>query len=201
MKLILADTDPSVIAGWKKHCDGLEDVAVHSGSIFDVACDALVSPANSFGFMDGGLDAHICDRFGWDLQNRVQDLIRSKFNGELLVGQATLVETKNPKMPYLISAPTMRVPMAVHKTVNAYLATRAVLLLVQLGTLEDGRPIRDVVKTVAFSGLGTGVGEMSGENCALQMRAAIEDFHQWKFAFPETLMRAAQRHFVDLLKG
>ena len=36
---------------------------VHRGSIFDVACDAVVSPANSFGFMDGGIDALYVDRF------------------------------------------------------------------------------------------------------------------------------------------
>lgn len=175
----------------------VSDVAIHAGSIFDVECDALVSPANSFGFMDGGLDARICDRFGWALQTRVQDLIRSRYHGEMLVGQALMVPTDDAKIPWIIAAPTMRVPMNVSRTVNAYLAARAVFLLVQMEKLEDGRPIRDVVRTVAFSGLGTGIGEMPPDKCAVQMKAAYDDFIQGGFAFPETLMRAAQRHFVD----
>src|SRR5262245_28065131 len=110
MKIILADINSTLVAAWKKACHDLAEVQTHSGRIFDVSCDATVSPANSFGFIDGGIDAHICERFGWDLQNRVQDLIRSQHNGELLVGQALLVPTKDSKVPYVISAPTMRVP-------------------------------------------------------------------------------------------
>jgi O-acetyl-ADP-ribose deacetylase (regulator of RNase III) len=201
VKIILAAIEQGLVEAWKRACDGLEDVSVHAGSIFDVECDALVSPANSFGFMDGGIDAHICERFGWGLQDRVQGLIRSRHNGELLVGQALLVPTDDAKVPYVISAPTMRVPMGVNRTANAYLATRAVLLLVQLGAMDDGRAVRDVVKTVAFPGLGTGIGEMSPGNCAAQMRAAFDDFLRWHFGFPETLMRAAQRHFVDFMNG
>ena len=86
-------------------------------------------------------------------------------------------------------------------TGNAYLATRAVLLLVQLGSMEDGKPMRDTVKTVAFPGLGTGIGEMTPDICATQMRAAFDDFLRWQNSFPGTLMRAAQRHFVDFMKG
>lgn len=200
MKVVLADVSAAVVSAWKKRCEGPANVSIHLGSIFDVACDAIVSPANSFGFMDGGIDAAICDRFGWDLQTRVQDQIRSRFNGELLVGQALIVPTKDAAIPFLVSAPTMRVPMTVNRTVNAYLAARAVLLLVQTGTFEDGKPIADVVKTVAFPGLGTGIGEMDAENCAAQMRAALDDFMSWRIEFPQSLMRAAQRHFVELIR-
>ena len=34
----------------------VENVTILHGDITTVACDAIVSPANSFGFMDGGLD-------------------------------------------------------------------------------------------------------------------------------------------------
>jgi O-acetyl-ADP-ribose deacetylase (regulator of RNase III) len=42
----------------------LDFVTVHQVSILDVACDAVVSPANSFGFMDGGIDAVYLSLFG-----------------------------------------------------------------------------------------------------------------------------------------
>jgi hypothetical protein len=35
---------------------GLNDVEVVCGSLFDVDADAVVSPGNSLGFMDGGVD-------------------------------------------------------------------------------------------------------------------------------------------------
>lgn len=34
---------------------------MHEGSILDVEGDALVSPVNSFGFMDGGIDRAYVD--------------------------------------------------------------------------------------------------------------------------------------------
>jgi O-acetyl-ADP-ribose deacetylase (regulator of RNase III) len=197
MKVVLAALSPALAAAWSRAFEGVADVRVHAGSLFDVECDAFVSPANSFGFMDGGIDANLCDRFGGDLQRRVQERIRSTFNGELLVGQALIVPTGDARVPFVISAPTMRVPMNVAQTANAYPAARAVFLLVQLGNLEDGRPVHEVVRTVAFPGLGTGIGQMPADACAVQMRAAYDDYVAWTHEFPPTLMRAAQRHCVD----
>ena len=77
------------------------------------------------------------------MQHRLQALIRVDYDGELPVGQAAIIKTlssndndkkfENPKfnegklIKYLVSAPTMRVPMDVIHTVNAYLAFRAVI--------------------------------------------------------------------------
>ena len=78
-------------------------------------------------------------------QERLQALLREKHYGELPVGQAVVIpayppderldklalsSTKNQGQPirFLVSAPTMRIPCDVHKTVNAYLAFRAVLI-------------------------------------------------------------------------
>lgn len=54
MKLVLADVKPALVAPWRRAFEGVTQVEVREGSIFDVPADALVSPANSFGFMDGG---------------------------------------------------------------------------------------------------------------------------------------------------
>jgi hypothetical protein len=43
------------------------------------------------------------------------------------VGQAVIVATDHPDIPWCISAPTMRIPRDVPETVNAYLAFRAAL--------------------------------------------------------------------------
>jgi hypothetical protein len=57
VKLILTAAEESLAEAWATFCGDLDFVSVHHGSILDVECDAVVSPANSFGFMDGGVDA------------------------------------------------------------------------------------------------------------------------------------------------
>ncbi len=127
MKFLLRDRNPAVVDAWQNEFKGAPDVDVSLGDIFDLTADAIVSPANSFGFMDGGIDLVYSMRFGWGLQERLRDLLRTHHDGELPVGQAVIVETLDLQIPFLISAPTMRVPMDVSGTVNAYLAFRAAI--------------------------------------------------------------------------
>ena len=48
-------------------------------------------------------------------------MIREQAGGELLVGQALLVETGHPHIRWCISAPTMRVPTLLDTPLPAYL--------------------------------------------------------------------------------
>lgn len=194
MNIVLAALNDDLVCAWERICGNLENVTLHHGSIFDVNCDAIVSPANSFGFMDGGLDLAISEFFGWHVQERLQKLIRTRHYGELLVGAAEIVETDRPPISYVISAPTMRVPAILKDTVNPYLATRAVLILIKFGFLPDGTPVKDVVKTVAIPGMGTGVGKVSPDICAFQMRVAIEDIVLSKYEFPQSWLHAQRCH-------
>ena len=194
MQIILSDTNPGVVQGWRQYFKDCPDVTIFPGSIFDTDCNTIVSPANSFGFMDGGLDLALSHYLGWHVQERLQAKIRQKHHGELLVGQAEIVETDHPKIPYLISAPTMRVPMILTGTVNVYLAMRAILLLIKHGELEDQTPIREVVTSVAISGLGTGVGKVPAEICAKQMRAAYNEVISGKESFPTSWRQAQRNH-------
>jgi hypothetical protein len=56
MMIVIAAVESELADAWESHCGGLECVSVHRGSILDVPCDAVVSPANRFGLMDGGID-------------------------------------------------------------------------------------------------------------------------------------------------
>jgi O-acetyl-ADP-ribose deacetylase (regulator of RNase III) len=196
MKIILAGLQKDLINEWKRFFNDIPDVSVYHGSIFDTPCDAIVSPANSFGFMDGGLDLALSKYLGWHVQERLQEIIKTKYDGELLVGQAEIVETDNKYFPYLISAPTMRVPMILKETSNPYLAMRAILLLLKKGKFADGSLISEKVKTVAISGLGTGVGEVSAIQCARQMRVAYGQVILNNIPFPERWLDAFEIHEV-----
>src|SRR5262245_56337437 len=198
MKVILASVEAPLADAWERHCGDLECVSVHRGSILDLRVDAVVSPANSIGFMDGGIDLLYSHHFGWDVQDRLQALIRDRHHGELLVGAAEIVDTDHPRIPYVIAAPTMRVPMILRDTVNAYLAARAALLLIRHGRFPagplEGEPISSAVDSVAFPGLGTGVGQVDPDTCARQVRAAIAEFHLGRRSFPTSWAAAQAQH-------
>jgi O-acetyl-ADP-ribose deacetylase (regulator of RNase III) len=93
LKIILGDKNPELIAAWQTEFVSLPDVNIRGGNILLVKADALVSPANYFGFMDGGLDWSISDLFEWKIQTKVQKIIRERYAGELLVGAAEIIAT------------------------------------------------------------------------------------------------------------
>ncbi len=160
---------PELPRAWRECFDHVAGVEVHDGDFFSVAADAMVSPANSFGIMDGGLDAAIRDVLGFGVQNAVQRVIVERHHGELPVGLAEIVATEHERWPWLVAAPTMRVPENVARTTNAYLAFRATLLAVMRHNASGAQPIRSLV----CPGLGTGVGQMDPRRCAAQMRIAL----------------------------
>ena len=79
-----------------------------------------------------------------------------------------LAPTDDPEIPWCISAPTMRAPVNVSKTLNAYLAFRASLRVVQRH--NESQP--EKIQSILCPGLATGTGEMPADICAKQMRAA-----------------------------
>jgi O-acetyl-ADP-ribose deacetylase (regulator of RNase III) len=174
MQIVLATPDAAMAAAWSEAFSGT-DASIYNGSILEVQCDALVSPANSFGFMDGGLDLAYSQHFGWELQMRLRRQILERHGGELLVGAAELVETGRTVPGLMIAAPTMRVPMRLPEdSVNAYLSTRAALLAAREGRLPDGTAASSRITVLSVPAMGTGVGRMSAKVSARQMRAAYD---------------------------
>ncbi len=173
--LYLTDMEAALIAAWQLEFDGTDVVKVVQGDFFSTAADALVSPANSFGIMDGGLDLAIRYELGHGIEARVQDHIVQHCYGELPVGNAVIVETGHCDWPYLVVAPTMRVPMDIRHTLNAYLAFRAVLIAVLRHNMSHPQ---NAIRSLVCPGLGTGVGRMSAAQCALQMKIAYEQMNR-----------------------
>jgi hypothetical protein len=59
---------------WKTHFNDCNDVTIHCGDYFALKTDCVVSPANSFGFMDGGLDFQISEKIdNWSNKKRKPD--------------------------------------------------------------------------------------------------------------------------------
>jgi hypothetical protein len=84
--------------------------------------DCMVSAANSFGLMDGGVDLAITRFFGVSLMDCVQARIVTEYRGEQPVGTCEIIPTGHAEHPYIAHAPTMRVPMPIASTDNVYCA-------------------------------------------------------------------------------
>ncbi len=167
----LCDFNNELVEQWMKFFKKNSNFKFYKGNIFEVITDmtevsAIVSPANSFGFMDGGIDEKYCNFFGWEIQDKLQLHINKKKYGELVVGDAVTIEIPNSKkgIKYLISSPTMRNPSHVQDTINAYLSFRATII----------QALKYNIKHVICPGLATGIGGMKPRECAAQMLYAYK---------------------------
>ena len=170
-KLYLIDSKPELCDKWRQVFTSYPEVEVLSGDYFQQNADAIVSPANSFGIMDGGLDLAIRNELGFQVETDIQEVILYKYHGEMPIGSAEIIQTNHGKWSYMISAPTMRIPENIAFTLNAYIAFRAILIAIN--NFNESNPNRSI-KSLVCSGLGTGIGSMNTTKCAAQMRAAFK---------------------------
>jgi len=194
MIITAIDTNKEMVHEMQRH-----GIAAVQGDIVErlPQYDVVVTPGNSFGFMDGGIDWALACALGIEMADRVRGVISGLASKELLVGNAVYVRNYNEGMPDLVYAPTMRVPQDIRGTVNAYLATRAAIRTAKLSTRRagiKGRPCR-----VAIPGMGTGVGMLSPQVAAFQMAGGIRDALDRVMLYPRLEGHAA-RHY-SLVKG
>lgn len=190
-ELVLCAVDEPLALAWESVAGKVSvPVSVHQGSVLDVGAHAVVSPANSYGWMRGGIDAMYAKAFP-EIEQRVRSAVLAYHGGELPVGEALVVPTGEPMPAWLISAPTMREPgeQLPPDTVHPYLAAKAVFTLWAEGTADVGEasdvqdggvagptlPLRELVTRIALPGLGTGVGGVAPETCAHQVAAAWDE--------------------------
>ncbi len=173
MKLILVAPNPSLCAAFQEHFNYLPNVEIVN-NYFEwlPEFDCMVSPANSFGMMDGGIDAAIVRFFGQSLMERVQQRILEEYLGEQPVGTSLIVETGHFKHPFLAHTPTMRVPMSIAGTDIPYVAMWAMLLAVR----RHNQHTQQNINIIACPGLGTGIGRVPYPEAARMMALAYENF-------------------------
>ncbi|MEZ4670457.1 MAG: macro domain-containing protein [Anaerolineae bacterium] len=173
MKLILVDINPALCRAWEEYFAKLPNVEIVNDYFESIPeYDCMVSAANSFGLMDGGVDAAITHYFGSDLMFAVQRRIIDEYFGEQPVGTSMIVATDHPKHPFLAHTPTMRVPLRITHTDHVYLAMWAMLREVHHHNQRNERKIN----IVACPGLGTGVGGVPFREAARQMSAAYKNY-------------------------
>jgi O-acetyl-ADP-ribose deacetylase (regulator of RNase III) len=166
--LHLVDLNSDLVQWWKDAFTEYPEVDILCEDMLKVAHTCVVSPANSFGFMDGGIDYVYYTYFGTEIQVRVQEAIARRPEGMLPVGASLLVRTGDVKIPFLLVAPTMEMPGAVRFS-HCYHAMVAVLRMAHHHA--------DTISDVFCPGLATGVGRVEPEYAATEMAAAYHDWH------------------------
>ncbi len=130
------------------------------GDITRISADAIVNPANSLMIMGGGV-AGVLKRVGGDIIE-----YEARKYAPVPVGKAVVTPGGLLKAKYVIHAPKMEKPAMRIKPENAYHATFAALT----------KAFDLTLKTIAFPGMGTGVGGLSPESAGMEMIRAIKEF-------------------------
>lgn len=141
MKIYLLDINKNMVDAWCKYFKDVDDVEIvhdYFNNFMDNHLDieAVVSPANSFGLMDGGYDKAITDYFGDGLMKDVQKSILFNWCGEQPVGTSMSVPIFNRiidtilgfKIVILIHTPTMRTPEVIKDSRIIYQCMRTTLI-------------------------------------------------------------------------
>ncbi len=128
-------------------------IIVLLGDITKLEVDAIVNPANSQLVMGGGVAGALLRAGGQQIQEQVSR------KAPVQIGQAVATTAGKLKAKYVIHTPTMTRPAMPTSLDNVKEATEAALRCTQ----------RLQVETLAFPGLGTGVGGLDMQDAANAM--------------------------------
>jgi O-acetyl-ADP-ribose deacetylase (regulator of RNase III) len=178
LRVVLTDVNERVVNAWRAAFADTPGIEIRRGSILDENVDAWVTPTNSRGRMDGGVDAVIKRHLGAGIQLRVQRAIRDRFGGCLPVGSAVCVPSGADIPRYLISTPTMvQSSQNVSDTLNVAMACAAAFQAVH----RQNRQVPGSIRSVALVGMGAQTGRVPARVCANLMWTGYTLFHDHWF--------------------
>ena len=167
MKIYLLDRNYITVKTWSKYFNDCEDVEIVKSLFQDfveeVDVECIVSPANSYGLMDGGYDKAITDYFGWEVAEAVQEKIINECFGEQVVGTSIIVDIPNTDKK-LIHTPTMRVPSKIKDPVVVYNCMRSTLICA----------IENSINSIVIPAFGAATGGLDIDTVAYMMKEAYK---------------------------
>lgn len=195
LRVVLADVNATVVESWRAAFADTPGIEIRKASILDQDVDAWVSPTNSRGRMDGGVDAVVKRHLGAGIQLRVQRAIRDETGGRLPVGSAVCVPSGAVRPKYLISAPTMEESgQNVSETLNVALACAAAFQAVHR---QNGQ-VPGSIGSVALVGMGARTGRVPARVCANLMWTGYTLFQDHTFEDYDDLRRTVVAQLDDI---
>ncbi|MYW04538.1 macro domain-containing protein [Streptomyces sp. SID3343] len=195
LRVVLTDINADVVQAWRAAFADIPGIEIRNGSILAEDVDAWVTPTNSRGRMDGGVDAVIKRYLGAGIQLRVQRAIRDRFAGSLPVGSAVCVASGAVNPKFLISTPTMRTSSQnVSETLNVALACAAAFQAIHRQNTEAPGSI----ESVALVGMGAHTGKVPARVCANLMWTGYTLFNDHVFEDYDDLRATIVAQLDDL---
>ena len=178
IQIHLIDINQNMTNIWENFFKNIPNVYIHNTDLHTFLnqnqnIEAIVSPANSFGLMDGGYDKAIIDYFGKGLMEDVQKSILLKWYGEqpictsitVPITNRTIVDNiGNRKYAVLIHTPTMRTPEVITDSKIVYHCMRSTLI----------EAMKQGVKSIVVPAFGGCTGQVDKRELANMMRLAYE---------------------------
>ena len=156
-------------------------IKVLKGDLTELEVDAIVNPANSLGYMGGGVAGAIKRKGGREIE---EEAVKKS---PIEVGSAVATTSGKLKCRYVIHAPTMERPAMRIGVDNVEKATRAAFELAKSMKL----------KSIALPGMGTGVGGVKEEDAARAMMNVAKDYVKY---FDEIIFIDINERMVDAWK-
>ncbi|GAB3137773.1 hypothetical protein GCM10027290_04140 [Micromonospora sonneratiae] len=195
LRVVLRDVNAKVVQAWRSAFADTPEVEIAKGSIINQHVDAWVSPTNSRGRMDGGVDAVIKRHLGAGIQLRVQRAIRDQFGGSLPIGSAVCVPSGATSPKFLISTPTMTESAEnVRETLNVALACAAAFQAIHMQNEREPGSIG----SVALVGMGAATGRVPAQVCANLMWAGYTLFNDYSFRDYDDLRETVCEQLADI---
>ena len=138
----------------------MTEIIVKKGDITKERCDAIVNPANSYGLMGGGVALAIRNVGGSEIEKEALEKRPTP------VGSAIATTAGRLPARFVIHSPTMKHPAEHIGLENVEKATHA--------ALECAKELG--LGSIAFPGMGTGVGGVRKEDAARVMVETIKKF-------------------------
>ncbi|ANB12361.1 hypothetical protein AWJ20_611 [Sugiyamaella lignohabitans] len=165
--------------------------------------DAIISPGNSYGFLNGGFDAAISSYYSGEVSGGnisitanditlcLQDVLLEKMGGYNPVSHALVVNMSDalksfPKtmeaagqlknsIPQLIHTPTMALPTVIPPGSRVIFDCMWNIIC----SIKQNNVVSETkINRVLLPGLGTGVGRVSADSCASQVVTALQYFNK-----------------------
>jgi len=156
-------------------------IIVEEGDITKLVCEAIVNPANSFGYMGGGVAGAIKRAGGKEIENEAIS------KAPIPLGEAIVTTSGELPCKKVIHAPTMEQPAMRIKAENVQVATKAAFNIAK--NLK--------IKTIGLPGMGTGVGGVSVDDAAKVMVKIAKDFED---NFDKIILVGYNQELVDSFK-
>ena len=157
-------------------------IVVKTGDITKISCDAIVNPANSYGYMGGGVAGAIKRVGGSEIEKE------AVAQAPIFVGSAVATTAGMLPCRVVIHAPTMRKPAMKIPVENVAKATSAAL---KLGRQLD-------IRHIVIPGMGTGVGGVSPSDAARAMIAVAKEFEE---SFENIILIDHNDSMIDAFKS